>query len=310
MGILNVTPDSFSDGGRHARPGGRHRRRAGDGRPGADILDVGGESTRPGRRRGSPEEEQARILPVIRALAERGLHASRSTPGMRRRWRRRSMPAPRSSTMSPPLRTIRQRHRSWRARGCPVVLMHMRGTPATMNSFARYEDVATEVVAELVAPASQAAERGRHRRERIVLDPGIGFAKTAGAEYRDCCTRLARSARLGCPILVGVSRKCVHRQAGRCSESRRSAAPAPSRPGCGPWRTARRSCGFTMSRRRSRRCGSGTRSNGWYDLATACAVPVAIDRFRDQDRMDMHRHGQQDAFSAPTASAARPTRTR
>lgn len=206
MGILNVTPDSFSDGGRHADPAvaidAGHRMIA----SGADILDIGGESTRPGAAPVHPDEEQARVLPVISVLAAEGFRISvdtRNTATMAA-----ALDAGATIVNDVSALTYDPEAASVVAtRGCPVVLMHMRGTPATMNSFARYEDVATEVVGEL-SLRLEAAERAGIARERIVLDPGIGFAKMPGQSIA-MLHSLGALLALGCPILVGVSRKSL-----------------------------------------------------------------------------------------------------
>ena len=204
MGILNATPDSFSDGGKHfdlrrAVEAGLAMAAAG-----AAIVDVGGESTRPGAADVPPGEEQARVLPVIAALAAQGVAVSADTRN--------------ASTMAAALdagaRIVNDvsglSHDPAAAamcarRGCPVILMHMRGTPATMDAYARYQDVAIEVADELATRVREAEAAGI-AREQIALDPGIGFAKTArqSAELLD---RLPLLAALGRPIVVGLSRK-------------------------------------------------------------------------------------------------------
>lgn len=205
MGIINVTPDSFSDGGVHFDAG----RAAESGRAmasaGAAILDIGGESTRPMESVVvSAEEEQRRVLPVIRALRDCGVKLSVDTRN--------------ASTMAAALdagafmvNDVSGLSYDTGAaalvakRGCPVVLMHMRGTPQTMNAFARYEDVALEVAREL-AERVAAAERAGVARGRIVVDPGIGFAKLA-RQNQALLARLPLLLNLGCPVLVGLSRK-------------------------------------------------------------------------------------------------------
>ncbi|HYZ23040.1 MAG TPA: dihydropteroate synthase [Rhodopila sp.] len=203
MGILNVTPDSFSDGGLRADPEEAIRDGLLLAAEGADIIDIGGESTRPGAAPVPSEVEQARILPVVRAL-------SASIPV--------SVDTRHAATMRAALdagaRIINDvsglTHDPAAAplvteRGCPVVLMHMRGTPATMNTHARYQDVIAEVRAELGARVDAALAAGI-APEAIVLDPGIGFAKHA--EHSLAILRgLPTLASLGYPLLVGVSRK-------------------------------------------------------------------------------------------------------
>jgi dihydropteroate synthase len=204
MGVLNVTPDSFSDGGDHADPAvaieaGRAMLAAG-----AAIVDVGGESTRPGSPPTPPDIEQARILPVVRALAETGAcvsvdtrHAATMQAALAAGARVINDIA--GLAFDPEARAVVARA------GCAVVLMHMRGTPDTMNAQARYDDVVAEVAAEL-ADRMQAAIAAGIRPERIALDPGIGFAKTA--DHNLALLRgLPALRRLGRPLLVGVSRK-------------------------------------------------------------------------------------------------------
>ena len=204
MGILNVTPDSFSDGGRHVEAGRAVEAGLAMAAAGAAIVDVGGESTRPGAVNVPPDEEQARILPVIAALAAQGVVVSVDTRN--------------ASTMAAALdagaRIVNDvsglAHDPAAAalcarRDCPVILMHMRGTPATMDAHAQYRDIACEVADELALRLGQAEAAGIAPAQ-IALDPGIGFAKTApqSAELLD---RLPLLACFGRPLLVGLSRK-------------------------------------------------------------------------------------------------------
>ena len=204
MGILNVTPDSFSDAGRHFSPqaaiaAGRRMRTEG-----ADILDIGGESTRPGATPVSADTEIERITPVIRALSAEGAVISIDTRN--------------ATTMAAGLdagaRIINDvsalRHdpaalKLAAGRACPVVLMHMRGTPETMNSLAEYDDVADEVTTELTTLRDAALTAGV-RPENICLDPGLGFAKR-GAQNIALLRATNRLAALGHPLLIGLSRK-------------------------------------------------------------------------------------------------------
>lgn len=204
MGVVNVTPDSFSDGGAHRDAAVAIRTGLAMAEAGADIIDVGGESTRPGAPPTSPEEERARVLPVIRGLAAQGLCVSVDTRHAP------TMAAALDAGAAIVNDVTALTHDSDAAgvvarRGCPVVLMHMRGTPATMNAEARYVDVALDVVAELAARIA-AAERAGVVREQIAIDPGIGFAKLAPQSV-EMLRRLPELAMLGCPIVVGVSRK-------------------------------------------------------------------------------------------------------
>jgi dihydropteroate synthase len=204
MGILNLTPDSFSDGG---RLGGLDAVLQAAGEmleAGADILDIGGESTRPGAVPVPPDEEQTRILPAIRALAARGAvisvdtrHASTMTAALDAGARIvNDVTALTHDPRAPGVVA------AWRA---PVVLMHMRGTPATMNSLNRYGDIGPEVAAELSAQVATAMAAGI-AREAIAIDPGIGFAKI-GAQNVALLRDLGPLRALGFPLLVGVSRK-------------------------------------------------------------------------------------------------------
>lgn len=204
MGILNVTPDSFSDGGRHIDARTAIDAGLAMAEDGADIVDVGGESTRPGADPVSPEMEQDRVLPVIQVLARQGILVSvdsRNASTMRAALDAGArIVNDVSGLVHDPLAT-----EAIAASGCPVVLMHMRGTPGTMASLATYRDVVTEVRSEL-AQRVEAAIRAGIRPEQIAIDPGIGFAKRA--EHAPVLLRgLPVLAELGFPILVGVSRK-------------------------------------------------------------------------------------------------------
>lgn len=204
MGILNVTPDSFSDG-RH-RICSLNAIAAGQAmaEDGADIVDVGGESTRPGAAAVPPDVEQQRVVPVIRALARQGLCVSVDTRNASTMLAALAAGARIVNDVSalahdPLAAGVVAEH------DCPVVLMHMRGTPATMNIHADYKDVVAEVRTELLLRA-QAAGRAGIRPEQIAIDPGIGFAKRS--EHSQAVLRgIPELANLGFPVLVGVSRK-------------------------------------------------------------------------------------------------------
>jgi dihydropteroate synthase len=200
MGILNVTPDSFSGAGpRDAAAAGLAMAEAG-----ADIIDVGGESTRPGSAAVPPDIEQNRVIPVVRALAGAGLCVSVDTRNA----------ATMRAALDAGARIINDvsglSHDPGAAplvasRGCPVVLMHMRGTPDTMNAAAVYGDVVAEVRAELAARIDAALAAGIAPAS-IAIDPGIGFAKLA-EHSRAILRDLQAFTGLGYPVLVGVSRK-------------------------------------------------------------------------------------------------------
>jgi len=204
MGILNVTPDSFSDGGRRAEVQGAIEAGLAMAEAGADIIDVGGESTRPGAEPVPPGQEQARVLPVISALAAKGLVVSidsRNAVTMQAALDAGARIVNDVSGLTHDPRSVRVVAQQ----ACPVVLMHMRGTPATMGTQAVYQDVVAEVYAELGARI-QAAIAAGVRPDRIAADPGIGFAKKAH-HSQTILRGLPVLADLGYPLLVGVSRK-------------------------------------------------------------------------------------------------------
>jgi dihydropteroate synthase len=204
MGILNVTPDSFSDGGDHLDPDtaiAAGRRMVAEG---ADILDIGGESTRPGSDPTPPEQEQARILPVIAALRGAGAPISVDT----RNAATMAAVLDAGAAMINDVSALQHDPAAAAliaARGCLVILMHMRGTPATMNSLALYDDVAAEVADELGERLDAALTAGISR-EQIALDPGIGFAKRAEHNVA-LLSNLQPLLALGRPLVAGVSRK-------------------------------------------------------------------------------------------------------
>lgn len=221
MGILNVTPDSFSDGGEatttpQAVEAGRRMVAEG-----AGILDIGGESTRPGATPVTPDEERRRVLPVIAALADCGVPLSVDTRNASTMAAALDAGASIVNDVSalshdPAAAALAAR------RGCPVVLMHMRGTPATMMAHAAYGDVAAEVRAELAARIG-AAEAAGIVRSRIAIDPGIGFAKTAEHNII-LLQRLPMLLGLGCRVVVGVSRKRLIGQLGGAAEAKQRMA--------------------------------------------------------------------------------------
>ena len=205
VGILNVTPDSFSDGGRHfdieaAAAGARAMQAAG-----ADVLDVGGESTRPGAAQPDEAEELRRVVPVVRRVArETGLPVSVDT----RRSRVAKVALEAGAEIVNDVSGLAHDDRMIevvRAAGAGVVIMHMRGDPQTMDARAVYRDVAAEVAAEL-AERRDRALAGGITRAAVVLDPGLGFAK--GPEHNlALLDRLASITGLGQPVMVGPSRK-------------------------------------------------------------------------------------------------------
>ncbi|MGS0648262.1 dihydropteroate synthase [Komagataeibacter melomenusus] len=208
MGIINVTPDSFSDGGQHDRVETALARIKALHAAGCEVVDIGGESTRPGAPAVSVEAEWARIGPVIRAVracsALDGLNLSIDTRHAAVMDRALMAGATLINDVSalahdPAARAVVARH------GCPVMLMHMRGTPETMRAHTAYGDVAVDVVRELGQRVDEAVAAGI-ARDRIMVDPGIGFAKTLEGNLT-LLARLPLLANLGCRVVLGTSRK-------------------------------------------------------------------------------------------------------
>jgi len=205
MGVLNVTPDSFSDGGKFLDPQRAIERALEMERAGADLLDIGGESTRPGSTGTDADTELARILPLLEGLrgalkipisvdtrksevAEAAIGAGaqiiNDISGLR---------------YDPRIAEVAQR------RGVPLILMHMRGEPATMQKGRFARDVMKDVTLGLRASIAKARKAGV-RKSQIILDPGIGFGKSFEQNY-ELLRKLSEFAKLGYPLLVGTSRK-------------------------------------------------------------------------------------------------------
>lgn len=206
MGILNVTPDSFSDGGRliDREAALAHARRLVA--EGADMLDVGGESTRPGAASVPETEEIARVVPVITAIRQESAIPI-SVDTMKPAVARAAMAA--GATMWNDVTALRHAPESLATAaelGRPVVLMHMQGEPRTMQAEPRYDDVVVEVAGFLARRAEEAIAAGV-RPERIWLDPGIGFGKHRIRHNLPLLAGLERITALGFPVLLGVSRK-------------------------------------------------------------------------------------------------------
>ena len=204
MGILNVTPDSFSDGGAHAGAEGAIAHGLRLAAEGADIVDVGGESTRPGAVAVPVAEELRRVLPVVEALARAGVTVSidsRKAEVMEAALAAGATILNDVSGLTFDPRSVEVAARS----GAFVVLMHMAGEPATMNEAPRYEACALEVFDWLAARIA-ACEAAGIARERIVVDPGLCFAKHEPHNL-DVLRHLALYHGLGCPVLLGASRK-------------------------------------------------------------------------------------------------------
>ena len=205
MGVLNITPDSFSDAGAYLDSEAAIARALQLERDGADILDIGGESTRPGSASIPPQEEIRRILPVIEVLRNKlripmsvdtrkaevaagalaaGVEIVNDVSGLR---------------MDPRLGEVARRARA------AVILMHMRGTPQTMQKGPFARDVIRDVLSGLRDSIARARKAGL-AKSKLLLDPGIGFGKTHEQNF-EILARLSEFARLGCPIVIGTSRK-------------------------------------------------------------------------------------------------------
>lgn len=204
MGILNVTPDSFSDGGRYTDLDAAVRHGVQMHRDGAQLVDVGGESTRPGAERVDAETEIARVLPVIRELAALGVPMSIDTT--------RACVA--AAALEAGVAVVNDvsggladpdMAKVVADAGCPWVLMHWRGHSRRMQELARYDDVVADVRAELSQRVDEALAAGV-APDRIVIDPGLGFAKTAAHNWQ-ITLRLHELLDLGFPVLFGASRK-------------------------------------------------------------------------------------------------------
>lgn len=206
MGVLNVTPDSFSDGGIHAGVEGAVAHGEKMVEEGAAIIDVGGESTRPGAAPVSADEEIRRVVPVIETLARRvrvPLSVDTSKPEVMRAAIEAGavlVNDVRALNMPGALEAVA-------AGRAAVCLMHMQGEPRSMQEAPRYDDVVAEV-REVLRARTAACERAGIPRERICVDPGIGFGKTP-AHNLALLARLAEIAGDGPPVLVGVSRKSL-----------------------------------------------------------------------------------------------------
>ena len=202
MGVLNVTPDSFSDGGRFVEPSVAvaHARELLD--EGAALVDVGGESTRPGAPPVSVEEELARVIPVLECLSGAPLSIDTSKAEVARRALELGVELVNDVTAlrgDPALVEVVADADAY------VCLMHMQGEPRTMQAAPHYDDVVSDVLAFLEERVAFAVERGI-REARICVDPGVGFGKTPDQNL-ELLRRLDELCALGRPVLVGVSRK-------------------------------------------------------------------------------------------------------
>lgn len=204
MGILNITPDSFADGGRYEKTEVAIEHGLAMLEDGVDIIDIGGESTRPGAQRTSLKEEQGRVLPVIEALARAGAIISIDT--MRAKTAQMAVRAGAKivndvsaglsdSEMLPMVAGL----------GCPYIAMHSRGVSKDMQARALYGNVVKEVTTELIGRVDAAIATGI-ARENLILDPGLGFAKESEHNWM-LLNNLEKLKALGFPILIGASRK-------------------------------------------------------------------------------------------------------
>ena len=203
MGVLNVTPDSFSDGGRFATVDQAVAAGVRLSREGADLLDVGGESTRPGANPVTVEDELARVLPVVSGLVAHDLPVSIDT----------AKPAVAQAALAAGARVVNdvtgledpEMTSLVADSGAGVVIMHMQGSPRTMQDEPRYDDVVGEIAGFLEDRAARAEAAGV-ARDRIAIDPGIGFGKTLTHNV-ELLRNLDRFVSTGYPVLLGTSRK-------------------------------------------------------------------------------------------------------
>ena len=204
MGILNLTPDSFADGGRHNSFDAGVARGLEMIAEGVDIIDIGGESTRPGADRISAEEEQSRVMPVIAELSKHGAKISIDT--MRADTAEKAVQAGASiindvsGGLSDPamFATVKKL-------GVPYILMHWRGESKEMNSRAIYTDVVNDVISEINSQIEAALDAGI-KKSQLIIDPGLGFAKDAEHNW-EILRNLKQFTSMGYPVLIGASRK-------------------------------------------------------------------------------------------------------
>jgi len=261
MGILNITPDSFSDGGRNAEVGAARRRAAQILAEGADLIDIGGESTRPGAAPVAPADEIARVAPVAAALARDGIGAPLSLD-TRNAATARAVPAAILNDVSG-LRHDPDLARVAAETGAALILAHSIGTPGTMQDLAEgaYRDVLLDAYDALGAAIAEAEAAGVPRG-RIMVDPGIGFGKTLDQNLA-LIARVSLFHGLGCGVLLGVSRKgMIGRLAGVPEADRRG----PGSAGIGLWAVSQgiqmlrvHDMGMHAQMLRSWRAGAGLR---------------------------------------------------
>ncbi|MFQ6003070.1 MAG: dihydropteroate synthase [Candidatus Zixiibacteriota bacterium] len=205
MGILNVTPDSFSDGGKFLRTEDAVRRGIKMAEEGADIIDVGGESTRPGSDPVTIEEELSRVIPVIEALSQK-IDIPISIDTYKSEVAKKALDAGAEMIndisalrFDPQMKKIADEYQ------VPIVLMHIKGTPKNMQENPYYDDVITEIT-EYLKQSIEIAQKAGIGREKIIIDPGIGFGKRL-EDNLNILKNLKKFSILDCPILVGPSKK-------------------------------------------------------------------------------------------------------
>jgi len=215
MGVVNITPDSFSDGGKFfdRRAAVAHARKLAE--EGAHIVDIGGESTRPGSAPVSEDEEIARVVPVLEALGDLCVSVDTRRPAVMRA----ALAGGASMINDVQALGAPGAIDAVRDSDCAVCLMHMKGEPATMQHDPHYDDVVAEV-REFLRGRVAAAQTAGIAQERLVIDPGFGFGKNAGHNLV-LLKRLSGLADLGPPVLAGLSRKStIGRITGRPAEAR------------------------------------------------------------------------------------------
>jgi len=220
MGILNVTPDSFSDGGQYHNLDAAFQQATKMVADGAKIIDIGGESTRPGASAVTLEEELARVIPIIELISAK-LDVAISIDTSKAQVMREAIAA--GAHMINDVRALQEEGALQAAAelAVPVCLMHMQGQPSTMQDAPCYQDVTTEVLAFLQQRIDDCVAAGI-KRDNIILDPGFGFGKTLQQNYQ----LLADTPifhQFGLPVLIGVSRKSMIGNLLHCDESQRLA---------------------------------------------------------------------------------------
>ena len=204
MGILNVTPDSFADGGKHDTYEKAVARGLEMIAEGVDIIDIGGESTRPGADRVTALEEQRRVIPVIEKLSQAGIPISIDTMNAQTAELAITAGASFVNDVSGGVADGLM-HEVVAEMGCPYILMHWRGHSKDMNNRAIYGDVVKDVIAELNVQID-AALRSGIAKNNLIIDPGLGFAKDAAQNW-EILNRIDEITDLGFPVLIGGSRK-------------------------------------------------------------------------------------------------------